>query len=86
MKILLSFVQVMLGTFNVPATYVAFQAVLSLLIRDARRAYVLPDAQRVTGRDPTEYLMKILTEGTLPLPPQRGRLFGTSERTCATSV
>ena len=38
MEILPSFVQVMLGTFNVPAMYVAFQAVLSLLLRDARRA------------------------------------------------
>ena len=28
-----------------------------------KKAYVLPDGRRLTGRDPTEYLMKILTEG-----------------------
>ena len=46
---------------------------------------------RSAGRDPTEYYMKNLTErrlseGTLSLHPQRGRLLGMSKRNRATSV
>ena len=37
---------------------------------------------RLVGRDPTEYLTKILTEQGLP--PQRGSLFGMSKRNVAT--
>merc|ERR1712188_107834 len=56
--------QIMFETFGVPAMYVNIQAVLSLY---------------ASGRDLTDYLMKILTERGYPSPPPR------SVRSCVTS-
>merc|ERR1712013_639726 len=52
--------QIMFETFNMPAMYVAIQAVLSLYA-----GYALPHAivrLDLAGREHTNYLMKILTE------------------------
>merc|ERR1712018_609918 len=52
--------QIMFETFNMPAMYVAIQAVLSIY-----EGYALPHAilrLDLVGRELTNYLMKILTE------------------------
>ena len=93
--------QIMLETFNVPAMYVSFQAVLSLYASGRATGIVLDSGDGVriqspptratraarphainrsdlAGRDPTTYLMKILTErGYSSLPRPRPRSFGT---------
>ncbi|KAE8722333.1 Actin-2 [Hibiscus syriacus] len=57
--------QIMFETFNVPAMYVAIQAVLSLYASGRTTGYALPHAilrLDLAGRDLTDALMKILTE------------------------
>merc|ERR1719508_508697 len=51
--------QIMFETFNMPAMYVAIQAVLSLYASGRTHAIVRLD---LAGRELTNYLMKILTE------------------------
>ncbi|CAB4065101.1 Actin-3, muscle-specific,POTE ankyrin domain family member J,Actin-42A,Actin-93,Actin, cytoskeletal 1,Putative actin-5,Actin-2,Actin, muscle-type A1,Actin-79,Actin, alpha cardiac,Actin-related protein 1,Actin-7,Putative actin-26,Actin-71,Actin-10,Actin, larval muscle-type,Actin-66,Actin, cytoplasmic,Actin-1,Actin-related protein T1,Actin [Mesostigma viride],Actin, cytoplasmic type 8,Actin, indirect flight muscle,Actin,Actin-42,Actin-2, muscle-specific,Actin-related protein T3,Actin-46,Actin, clone 205,Acti len=57
--------QIMFETFNMPAMYVAIQAVLSLYASGRTTGYALPHAilrLDLAGRELTNYLMKILTE------------------------